>query len=306
MKTKRFLRVMYINAFWLCQERFAPIVRAVLSSYTDMDKRDNLDGANTEDDQCFGYRPGDIVDLLGLGDLFDREPERDAALREDRLFTVVEAADPPSRKENCTANEIPHPVRPGRKINVRHFGRDLEKRNIPRMLFTSDILLKGSAERLASICRQLAASGDYFRSTDIDQTKVNDWSTKFLRQWLKECKEIRELPAAAIDSASLAELRDVWFACVAGIAHGRLAADVGYQKEVVIAVKVLRLAQAGNDEGRKAVAKAISDWNDLKPEEHSAGGSACWTEHTRSAGLRLDAVKGSQIMSRWYKGSQDR
>ena len=76
-----------------------------------------------------------------------------------------------------------------------------------------------------------------------------------------------------------------------------------YQQAIVAANKVLLLADAGNDEGRKAAAKAVSEWNDLNPGERSAGGSAYWTKHTRRAGLRLDAVKGSQIMSKWYKGS---
>lgn len=249
--------------------------------------------------------PGAIVEALRLQALFDRAPERDDVRREQRKQqrTSVPSFDMTgafTTEQKCTADQIQHPFYADERINVRDLGQKLAEKGLIEKLFTKDTLVNGRIERVASIIRQIAAAGDYFPVAEVDQARINEWSTTYLRHWLRgrQLHGRPQLSPSAIDDASLTELRDAWFASVVSDAHEKYQGIEKYQEMIVKWVGAMRSAKA-NDELKALEDTLAKGWAALSLEDRAGGAEVYWTENAQRGKLKLDARKGAKLIQQW-------
>ena len=277
----------------------------------DTKSQPQCDTQNADDVLFNSSQPGAVVDLLGLQDLFDRDPQRDAQRRQERKqqrasvkFVPKPETDPSNKKVVCTAGVIAHPILPNDYIDVKAMGEEFANFRFANFLFSEEKLTKGTVEELTSIFYQLMAA-DYTEHGIVDQVRRDTWSAGYLRRWLLESGRFQfELNKTKVLAASIAELKNVWFACVVSEVHLKHQAhgSCSYWDRVNEVIEMLRSLQKGHATGQAiaaAEAAGAGNWTSMDLTDRVAAAGAYWTWLASGAGLELNAIEGQNSVKDW-------
>ena len=250
-------------------------------------------------------RAKSMVRDLGLQALFNREPERDADRRQQHRQLRRSAEKPASGtakpaldRRQQSARKIRHPIYPDHILDLELFLAAFDTSPLLQKLYDTKLLRYCATEQLTELTYQIVASNILPPPAESKNVEVDAWSQRFLGVWLMTADCFK---AAALATAPVDQLRDVWFAVQVLVANGHMQDADEYRYQCKGATTLVKSARgdtgsvSGRYDGQSLIADVFIEEGD---DQDDIVGIACyWTLLGRGHGL--NAARGLQLMQSW-------